>query len=365
MPTKKANIKPKARKSKIEEWLDNPQRVLVAGAIVGIGGYLTYKLIRFIYSSIRSNSTSRQADDDPNVRAAMTMHTAMNPSGISWMRSFDLTNDEAIFNAAKTITDLDAVIKAYRKLYDSDMMTDLQSELNADEYQKLLNIITSNPNKQGGSDPVTWAKKLTMIVAKKDVTLRKTPDASYHGSFYENDRENNIISVAGPGTFIGYATGVQQFDSKNNVKFIQAAYIVKKEGVPAKYKQFAGKKSIFWVSASADYVDLFSKYNLMFDRYPSTKTAVAYIKPQDYYDQKPPNPATPGVNGMPLKAVVSTSQAKILGDKLDHIATVQPQTLLGAYLGGLDTGEKKYVKFLTISGTERWAEEDNVQIFDK
>ena len=364
--TGKAKGLPKGKKSKLEEWLDNPQRVLVAGAIVGVGGFLTYKLVRLIWSSIRSNATSRQADDDPNVRAAMTIRVAMNPSGISWMSSFDTTNNEAIFNTARTITDLDAVIKAYRKLYDSDMMTDLQSELSADEYQKLLNIITSNPNKQGGADPVTWAKKTQMVVSKKQVTIRKTPDASYHGGFYEDKKEDNIIKMVDPSVFIGYATGVQQFDSKNNVKFIQVGYIVKKDGIPEKYKKFAGTKSVFWVSASADYVDIFSKYNLMFDRYPNTKLAVSYMKPLDYYEApaEDPNKKRNGVSGLPIKAVVSKRQTRILNEKMMPIVTVEPQTLLGAYLGGLDTGQKKYVRFLTASGTERWADESNVQIFD-
>ena len=364
--TKPKDSQPKGKKSKLEEWLDNPKRVLVAGAIVGVGGFLTYKLVRMIWSSIRSNATSKLADDDPNVRAAMTIRVAVNPSGISWMKSFDTTDNNAIFNAARTITDLDAVIKAYRKLYDSDMMADLQSELSADEYQKFLTMITSNPNKQGGASPITWAQKNIMLVAKKEVTLRKTPDASYHGAFYENKNEDNIITTASIGSFIGYATGVQQFDSKNNVKFIQVGYIIKKEGVPEKYKQYAGKKSVFWVSSSADYVEMFTKYNLMFDRYPATKLAVTYIKPIDYYEPKPEDPKKKknGVSGMPVKAVVSKYKTAVLGERLTPIATVEPDTLLGAYLGGLDTGQKKYVRFMTASGTERWADEKNVQIFE-
>ena len=364
--TGKAKGLPKGKKSKLEEWLDNPKRVLVAGAIVGVGGFLTYKLVRLIWSSIRSNATSKQADDDPNVRAAMTIRIAMNPSGISWMKSFDTTDNDAIFNAARTITDLDAVIKAYRKLYDSDMMTDLQGELSAEEYQKFLTMVTTNPDKKSGAAPIAWAQKNQMIVAKKEVTLRKSPDASYHGGFWEDKKEDNIISMISPGSFIGYATGKQQFDSKNNVKFIQAGYIVKKDGLPDQYKQYAGKSSTFWVSSSADYVDIFSKYNLMFDRYPTTKLAVSIKKPLDYYDppKEDPNKKKTGVSGLPVKAVISKRQTKILGEKMLPIATVEPQTLLGAYLGGLNTGQKKYVKFLTASGTERWADAANVQILE-
>jgi hypothetical protein len=59
---------------------------------------------------------------------------------------------------------------------------------------------------------------------------------------------------------------------------------------------------------------------------------------------------------------VSTNQTKILGEKMMPVASVEPRTLLGVYLGGRDIGGKKYVRFLTASGTERWADKDNVQI---
>ncbi len=353
--------KPTAKKrGKLEEWLDNPQRILVAGAVIGIGGFLTYKLVRMIYTKTRKLSANKLADDDPNVRAAMLMNTAMNPSGVSWMRSFDSTNEDAIFNIAKSITNLDAVIKAYRQLYDGDLMSDLQSELDTEDYQKFLSIVTTNSNKQGGAPPVVWAQKASMVVAKKDVTLRKTPDASYHGAFYEDKDDDNIVMVAKAGSFIGYSTGLQKFDSKNNVKFIAVGFIYKKDGLPASLKPYAGQKRTFWVSSSSDYVDIFPKYKTMFEVYPNTVVSVAYMKPMDYYDQK----KTSGVSGPTGPAVVSRWTTEILGEKFQPIANVKPRTLLGVYLGSLNTGSKKYVKFLTESGTERWADSETIQILE-
>jgi hypothetical protein len=204
-----------------------------------------------------------------------------------------------------------------------------------------------------------------MLVAKKEVTLRKTPDASYHGAFYENPNNNNIITKALPGTFIGYATGVQKMDTENNVKFIQVGYTVKGDAAPTPYKNLNKKKVMFWVSSSADYVETFTKYKPMFDVWPNTVAAIKYKKPLDYFDPQPQStPPVSGVNTMPIKAVVSRRKTAVLSEKLAPIATAETDTLLGAYLGSLDTGTKKYVRFLTIDGRERWADENNIQILD-
>lgn len=46
----------------------------------------------------------------------MTIYSAMNPSGMDWMKKMDGTNTEAILNTAKEIADLNKVQDAYRKL---------------------------------------------------------------------------------------------------------------------------------------------------------------------------------------------------------------------------------------------------------
>jgi hypothetical protein len=149
------------------------------------------------------------------------------------------------------------------------------------------------------------------------------------------------------------------------VKFIQVGYMVKKEGVPENFKKFAGQKRIFWVSSSADYVDMFTKYSPMWDRYPATKTAVAYLKPLDYYDPKPQDPKKKPVNGVPLRVVVTNKATEVLGEKLQPVAQVTARTLLGAFTGSLNTGSKKYVKFLTASSTERWVDANDIQILEQ
>ncbi len=333
---------------------DHPKRLLVGGAAIGIGGFILYKLARKVITGIQKQNTEKMADDSPEVRQAMALRSAMNPSGITWMRSFDGTNTKVIFDIVKQIKKLDDVGSAYRKLYDDDLLKDLQNELSATDYQKFLTMVSSNPGKASGSAPVKFAAKSQMVVAKKEIFLRSSPDASYHEALYQTLSKNkNIIRKAKAGEFLGYATGKQSFDSKNNVKFIEVAYLVKKEDLPASLKAYAGKKYTYWVSSSSDYVDIFQYYKNMWEQYPGTQNETSYKKPLDYYG---------GVAGFIAKPVVTVRATKVMDEKFRNPLQVQSQTLLGEYLMNLDTGETNYVKFRTVDNTLRWVAASDVKI---
>lgn len=333
---------------------DHPQRLLVGGAAIGIGGFLVYKLARKIITGIQQRNTEKMADDSPEVRQAMALRSAMNPSGISWMKSMDTTNTTAVFETAKQIKKLDEVGTAYKKLYDDDLLKDLQNELSASDYQKFLTMVSSNPAKAGGSSPVKFATKSQLVVAKKEIFLRTSPDASYHGAVYEIASKNkNIIRKAKTGEFLGYATGRQSYDSKNNVKFIEVGYLVKKENLPASLKAYAGKKYTYWVSSSSEYVDIFQYYKTMWEQYPSTQNETSYKKPLDYYS---------GVSGLLGNPVITVRGAKVLDEKFRNPLQVEPRTLLGEYLMSLDTGKTRYVKFKTVDNTLRWVAASDVTI---
>jgi hypothetical protein len=283
----------------------------------------------------------------------MALRSAMNPSGASWMMSFDTTNTKAVFDTAPQIKKLDEVSTAYRKLYDNDLLKDLQNELNTTDYQKFLTMVSSNPAKSGGAAPTTFAKKNQLVVAKVEVTLRTSPDASYHGAFYEIGENKNIIRKAKVGEFLGYATGKQSFDVKNNVKFIEVAYLVKKENPPAALKAYAGKSYSYWVSSSSSYVEIFGYYKDMWSKYPSTQNEVSYKKPLDFYS---------GVSGAFFQPVITIRLTQVLNDKMQPIIPVKSGTLLGEYLMNLDTGQNKYIKFRTVDNTERWVSAEAVNI---
>lgn len=360
MAAKKENTKKAPGETRSERALDyvmqHPARVLVGGAVIGLGGFFLYKIGKKLIANAQQKNTEFKADDSPEVRQAMVIHDAFNPSGVSILKSFDSTNTSKIFDAAKNITNFDEVIKSYNKLYGGDLMQDLQNELSAEDYQKLMTLISTIPGK-AGAPAVNFAKKNQMVVAKKEVYVRKTPDASYHEAWYESSKGNNVLFQAKPGDFIGYATGKQELDLKNNVKFIQVGYIVKKEGLPAAFKPYAGKSYTMWIASSKDYVDIYDYFKPMFLQYPNTKTVVTFKKPLDYYDKT--------VKGFPAKMVVSISDAKILNEKMLPYCTVEKYVLLGEYIASLTSGKTKYIKFLTVDNTERWVDSNHIKIIEQ
>ena len=325
---------------------DHPKRLLVGGVAIGIGGFLIYKLGSKIVAGIQQRNTENLASDNPEVRQAMSLRSGINPSGVNWMRDFDGTSTTIIFETSRQIKNLNAVGDAYRKLYGDDLLKDLQSELSASDYQKFLTMVSSNPGKTGGNAPVSFAKKSQMVVAKVEVFLRTSPDATYHEAIYQAFSSNkNIIRKAKAGEFLGYATGKQAYDDKNNVKFIEVGYLVKKESLPASLKAYAGKSYTYWVSSSSNYVDIFQAYKNMWQAYPSTQQECSYKKPLDYYS---------ALTGFITKAVVTKRATQVLDDKMQPFVAVPPQTILGQYLMCLDTGRIKFIKFRTVDNTERW-----------
>mgnify|MGYP006197051665 FL=1 len=189
-------------KEKVIEVVSDNRGKIINGLLVVGGVYLAYRFGKKIIGDINKTAAQAQTDDKPSVRQAMTLRNAMNRSGVSWMMSSDGTNEQLILDTARQISDLDEVSKNYRDLYQSNLLDDLQRELSAEDYSKFLTLVSSNPGKstkKGSAPPVTFAKKSQLVVAKKAVTIRSSPDASNHGAFYEVFSEKNIIRTAKAG----------------------------------------------------------------------------------------------------------------------------------------------------------------------
>lgn len=258
--------------------------------LLALGGLvLAYRLGKGIVQDMKKESALRLADDSPLVQQALLLRDALNPSGISWLMPLDQTNVAKVLEVAAQITNLDSVAAAYRDLFQDSLYQDLQNELSTLNYQKFLTIVSSNPAKVtgGGALPAAvFAKAGALLVAKRDVFIRSSPDASNHGAIYEIFSAPNVLRTAKAGTFIGYATGKQEYDAKNNVKFIQAGFTVKPESAPVAWKSKAQQQVTFWVSSSKTYVDQLDDYNRMWQAYPLTKNATGWMKPLNYFNKK-------------------------------------------------------------------------------
>ncbi|OYU82631.1 MAG: hypothetical protein CFE24_14915 [Flavobacterium sp. BFFFF2] len=322
---------------------------IVNGILVIGGVFVTYKLAQRLLLEYKKSTTQSQVDDSPSARQAIGLRSAINPSGISWFKSFDTTSVSVVLETAKSITNLDQVAKDYSNLFGDNLLDDLQSELSASEYQTFLSIVASNPKKQAGqgsAPAVEYAKASSLVVAKKEVTLRTTPDASNHGAIYEQFSDKNIIRLAKPGEFLGYATGRQQYDQKNNVKFIEVAFVVNAVKAPSAYKDKNKLRISFWVSSSSEYVDIFPFYKNMYDAYPATTPFTGWMKPQDFFTLK----------GLPSSILLTLYNAPILNEQLMAINLANANTLLGEPIMSLQTTKGEFTQFRTVDNTLRWVE---------
>ena len=342
-------------KEKIIQVVENNQSKIINGVLVIGGIYLSYRLGKNLLAAWNKSDAQAKADDSPEVRQAMALRSAMNPSGVTWMKSIDTTNTDTVMDTAKIITNLDNVHRAYKSLYQDNLLDDLQSELSPSDYQKFLTIVSSNVKKEstsGGSSALQFAKANQLVVAKKAVSLRSAPDATNHGAFYEVFSDKNIIRSAKPGEFLGYATGRQQFDDVNNVKFIEVAYVINGASAPSAYKKKNKVRVSYWVSSSAIYVDIFPYYKNMFDAYPNTKNYTSWMKPQDYFTLK----------GIPMPRLLTKVKTPILNERLLPISLAQPNTLLGKLIMSISTGKGEFLQFQTVDNTIRWVDKRYIQL---
>ena len=110
------------------------------------GAIAVFFVGRFVIRRIRRNKTLKQLAYKPEVQQAALIRGALNPSGSSWLMWGDGTKEENLYSTASQIKDINIVAQAYQNLYNSNMLLDIQNELNANEYTQFLNTI----NKQNG-----------------------------------------------------------------------------------------------------------------------------------------------------------------------------------------------------------------------
>lgn len=334
---------------------ENQQKV-IRGLVIAGGLYLGYRLTSKALLLWRERQTSALADERAEVRQAMGLRSAMNPSGISWLMWSDGTNEDAISQIASQIQDLDFVATSYRNLYGEDLLKDLQSELSTSQFNAFLQAVSNNRintqsgNPSGQSSTGAYTAPQRLVVAKQNVFVRTSPDASYHGAWYEVGENKNIFKSAKAGEFIGYATGKQHFDSKNNVKFIEVAYKIGPLA-PASLKSKIGTTRLLWISASANYTDQFATAAAMEARYPSTKGVTKYYLPITGL----------GWLSAPGSRIVTQADTFVMNEQFQNIGSVRSGVLMGYPVMSLDGHGANYILVRTLEGRDRWLATKDIQ----
>jgi hypothetical protein len=185
----------------------NGKRILYyvagAGALVGLG-YVGYRFVRSALKKARQSAAEHRAGADPDSAAskAQQLRQAMNPSGMSWMSSFDTTDEAAIYNIALDIrsrNEYEAIGREYKRLYGAALQDDLKDELDTDEYQKFLHIIASKPLSGPGKQVpahmrgwVVFSQQPTNVYLPQGALVQQVPAGVILGRFLR-DEGNGVL----------------------------------------------------------------------------------------------------------------------------------------------------------------------------
>ncbi|GAB2585726.1 hypothetical protein [Spirosoma areae] len=96
-------------------------------------------LLYILVSGWRKSKQAALSDaigSDQNALLAQQLRQAFQPWGSNWTMGIDSTDTTAVLSVATQIRNYTAVADAYRTLYNSDLSTDLASELSAAELQQ-------------------------------------------------------------------------------------------------------------------------------------------------------------------------------------------------------------------------------------
>lgn len=253
--------------NRIEDGKDLKSRLMTFG-FYSLAGLLGWKfLAKPIYDNFRRKNEENSIINDPNKQQATIMYNAMNPSGISWMRSFDTTNKNALLESARNVTNWNSVQSTYKKLYTRNLLEDIQSELNTDEFTTFMAILNISNAKTANGGATVNTNKGYIIVATTDLRIRNTPDSTI-SSWSTN---SNILGTIKQGNFVGFSTGESKVDNEG-VKYIKTS-IRFLDTIPESHKEiYNNQKSrtmTFWVGKGA--IAQYKYYKEMYDAYPDIK----------------------------------------------------------------------------------------------
>lgn len=99
----------------------------------------------------------------------------------------------------KSRAELDKVYKAYQKEFHSNMYKDMSDELQATEYNEMLQIIAAKPDKPGqaptANQYTAWAKRLKAAFDKTYSFIPGTDEAAIKAVFTEIPTQRAFIEV--------------------------------------------------------------------------------------------------------------------------------------------------------------------------
>lgn len=305
-------------------------KLLKAGLLVG-AFFLGKKLIK----DAAKDNADKNLDTDPAAGQARSLNAAMNPSGVSWMRTFDGTNNDAIYSIAEQVDKLDKVEDYYKAQTQGRILfDDLTSEIGADGLQKFLGLAT-----KGQTGAKKFSKVRTDIPTNKivfttaEANIRKT--AKLESKFLPF---NNIVRLVAKGRTLGVSTGKFAYDEKNDVTFVEFYNFSAKSGFKTKVYFYVAKSQVEFISVEekkkrekgGNTTEVFQGLNGITD---NMRTQAVSIRPTMIFDEN-----------------------------FKELLIAPYNIIVGFPIMTLTTQNGDYIKFQTVEGNIRWVKAKDVKI---
>jgi hypothetical protein len=310
------------------------QKLIRIGVFAGLF-LLAKNALADIAAQVDKKKTEADMDTDKSAGQAEAIKAGVNPSGNYWMRYFDGTNTEGIFEAAKEITDLDKVNEHYQHITDDHISVydALQSELSADDYQKFLSLATKG--KTGSSYYATTREDVpanAWVISRLNTNVRKTPVYTHTWNLL-----NNILKTVGPNKILGVTTGKFKYDENQKILFVEFWTLNRKN-----------ERKVYYAAKSQ--IEILTNPQKIEREKTQGKIELEILEGVNYAN--------------PVRLVITTGTTEILGERFERMGIAPKNTILGKPLLTLDTGKKKLIKVRTIQGLVRWVDYDRTRLKD-
>lgn len=305
-------------------------KAIKAGIVLGIA-YLIKKGLE----GAAKKSADQNLDTDPAAGQARALNAAMNPSGVSWMRAFDGTSDDAIYTTAEQISNLDKVQDYYKAQTTGRILfDDLTSEIGADGLQKFLGLAS-----KGKTGDKKFSKVRTDIPTNKivfttaEANIRKTPKLESRLLPF-----NNIVRLVPKGRSLGVSTGKFAYDEKSDVTFIEFFNFSAKSGFKTKVYFYVAKSQV-------EYISVEEKKK----RDKSGNTTEVFQ-------------GLDGINYNVQTQAVSLRPTLIYDENFKQLFIAPRNIIIGFPNMTLNTNKGVFIRVQTIDGNIRWVEGKDIRI---
>ena len=164
--------------------------VVVVGGTIYIGR-------KIILNKIANKEESRSFEDGTSATYAKQIKMAFENDGWFGTNTIMLRDTLRQISSKEEFT---KVLKSYQKLYNANLIKDMSDELQSTEYNEMLQILASKPDKKGQALPVivfaTWAKRIRAAFDKSYGFLPGTDSDAIIAVFNEIPSQSAFVQVS-------------------------------------------------------------------------------------------------------------------------------------------------------------------------